>query len=119
MVSAENVKGLASRRFDSAQLTARVETSALTDPHLREDWRANIDRILLDSTQPIDRVKLSYEFARGQGARPLFCPTHRKNRDGWGTGHLLEMSERKLHFLQLRLAQNHTQGNDRVDFRVP
>jgi len=45
---AENVKGLASRRFDSAQLTARVETSALTDPHLREDWRANIDRILLD-----------------------------------------------------------------------
>ncbi len=51
-------------RFDKAQLTAKVETIILTDPHLREDWGENIYRILLDTNQPVARGTFSYEFLR-------------------------------------------------------
>ncbi len=49
--------------FDSATLTPDVETIALTDSHLREDWGEQINRILLKS-QPVTQGKWTYEFTR-------------------------------------------------------
>ena len=52
-------------KFAGAELTAKVETIALTDPHLREDWGDDIYRILLNSNGPVAKGKFSYEFSRG------------------------------------------------------
>jgi hypothetical protein len=51
-------------KFDASALEAKVEKITLTDPHLREDWGDEIYRILLNSSQPVSKGKLSYEFGR-------------------------------------------------------
>jgi hypothetical protein len=51
-------------KFSSEQLSAKVETIALADPHLREDWGDQIYRILLNSNQPASKGSYVYEFTR-------------------------------------------------------
>jgi hypothetical protein len=51
-------------RFESGQVTAKVETINLADPHLREDWGENIYRILLEANAPTAQGTFTYQFSR-------------------------------------------------------
>jgi hypothetical protein len=57
-------EGAAALRYDNGQLTAKVETINLTDPHLREDWGENIYRIFLEANAPATNGTFSYQFSR-------------------------------------------------------
>ncbi len=51
-------------RYSAVDFHPAVETIALTDNRLREDWGENIYRIRLNTRAPVVKGKWSYEFSR-------------------------------------------------------